>query len=280
MTRRLFATLLMHASLCGLVFTQAQAADQAGTLRIDAVQFGEEATIRTPADGGDASNGLGIRLAPARWQSDNPFALSSATPLGQIYRSGTGFRLSYQDGNNWLYSVSPTLYHQDTRQRGDEQWDFGTRVDASRQIQAGLILGVGAGIYRQLDQTRVLPYVLVDWQISEQWRLVNPDQTSPTGPAGVELSYSPFDRWQFAAGGAWKSDRFRFNGTASGIGESSGVPLYLRVGYATHPGWKVDLYATGLFGGKLNMEDENGNALSPDRFNIDPTIGVNFTGHF
>ncbi|SMC28913.1 hypothetical protein SAMN02745857_03485 [Andreprevotia lacus DSM 23236] len=218
----------------------------------------------------------------ARWQGDSaPLPDNAAEPR---LRSGFGFRIGYTDRNNWLYQVTPTLARTSSWTGGIATQESGSRFDISTLSSPGLRLGLGAGVYHSLDQTTVVPYVLVNWQINPQWLLSNPDLASPAGPAGLELSYRPSQRWQLAAGGGWQVSRLRLAGDSAvapyGLLQSSGTPVYFRVGYTGDRSWQIDLYATGLLGGKLYVEDKNGNALSTDRFNIDPTIGVNFTGHF
>lgn len=235
--------------------------------RIDSVRFG---TTDPSTEG------------PLHWRNDG--APTQGGDANTLQRSGFGFRLGYSDHGNWLYQVTPTLTHAAAWRGSAAEPETGAQFDVSTLPLPGLRLGLGAGVYRTQDQTRVVPYLLINWQINQQWLLSNPDLSSPAGPAGLELSYHPSQRWQLAAGGGWQVNHFRLPGDSAvapyGLLQSSGTPLYFRVGYSTDPGWQIDLYATGVLGSKLYLEDKNGNALSTDRFNIDPTIGVNFTGHF
>ncbi|WP_035056895.1 hypothetical protein [Andreprevotia chitinilytica] len=233
----------------------------------------------------DWDSRIDIRLEQQHWHFDSPAAFGGNAPWGDVTRSSVGVRLDYQGSPGWRYSVEPSIaYAGEAGANQSASMGLGALFAASHQVQPNLLLGLGAGVFRQADQTRVFPYVLVDWHINNQWRLANPNQTSFTGPAGVELSYQSSQAWQLAAGGSWRSDLFRLsdnNGVArNGVGEASAVPVYLRFGYSMQPGWKIDIYAAALFGGKLNVDDSNGNAISSDHYRPSRMIGVNFNGRF
>ena len=115
------------------------------------------------------------------------------------------------------------------RRRADLRRDrFGDEgVFARRSCSA-----LGAGIVRQIDETKVFPFLIVHWQIDDKWLLSNPFRAGPAGGAGLELSYALDDNWELAGGGAYRSYRFRLkeNGpTPNGVGENRFVPLFARV---------------------------------------------------
>ena len=104
-----------------------------------------------------------------------------------------------------------------------------------QDVLEGPHAGDRGGDLREIDETKAFPFVLVDWRINDRLRLANPTQAGPAGGAGLELAWTLDDRWEIAGGGAWRTYRFRLdrNGpTPDGIGESRGVPLFLRTSYA------------------------------------------------
>lgn len=125
----------------------------------------------------------------------------------------------------------------------------------------------GLGVYDQIEKTSVFPVVIVDWRLNDRWRLVNPLPSGPTGPAGLELDYRFDGDWTAGGGVAYRSVRFRLNDRASapgGVGEESGVPLFLRVTRNLGPQMALHLYGGAVVGGTPRLEDASGNLIKKE----------------
>lgn len=181
------------------------------------------------------------------------------------------------------FTVIPTIeYSGEQGAATNDAIGYGSTFIASQQLGETLKLGVGAGVFREFGETCAFPFLVVDWQIDRQWHLGNPFVAGPSGPGGLELSYAPVEHWQIAAGGAWRSERFRLAGDNSpgGVGQHDRLPVYLRVGYAGQPGWRVDAYAAASFAGKLKLEDDRNNELNNENYNTAPLFGISVSGAF
>ena len=160
---------------------------------------------------------------------------------------------------------------------------YGAVISATKTIGPDLSLGLGAGAFRQIDRWRVFPFLSVRWRINDRWRLSNPLRVGPAGPAGLELAYSIDGNWEAAAGGAYRSYRFRLDedGTIpGGIGEIRGIPLFARLSRTWRHGWRADLYAGVLLGGKLGLEDGRGDRIGSASFDPAPLAGLFATRKF
>ena len=125
--------------------------------------------------------------------------------------------------------------------------------------------------------------MLVDWRLSERWRLANPLPAGPTGPAGLELDYSLGDGWNLGLGAAWRSTRFRLSEdgpVANGIGEESGVPVFLRATRSFGPNATLYLYAGAVTAGSLTVEDTAGRVLREVDFGTAPLLGITFSARY
>ena len=132
-------------------------------------------------------------------------------------------------------------------------------------------------MFRQIDRTRVLPFVLVSWQIDDRWRLGNPLQAGPTGGPGIELAYAISGTWEIAGGAGYRESRFRLRddgASPEGIGQNKGVPVFARVSYAVKPGTKLDFYAGAVVGGQLKLLDREGGTVSSSDYDAAPIVGV------
>ena len=124
-----------------------------------------------------------------------------------------------------------------------------------------MTIGLGTGVFRQVDKTKVFPFLLINWKINEKWTLNNPLPAGPSGGAGLELSYALANKWSIAGGAAYRSYRFRLsnsNYTPNGIGQNSFIPVFTRLSYSIDRGTSADLYLAANVGGKLSVTNVNG----------------------
>ena len=125
--------------------------------------------------------------------------------------------------------------------------------------------------------------MLVDWRISDRWRLVNPLPAGPTGPAGLELDYRFDGGWSAGLGAAWRNVRFRLSedgAVPGGIGEERGVPVFFRTTRTFGEQMSLNLYAGLVTAGQLRVEDPSGNELRQVDFDAAPLFGANFSARF
>ena len=108
-------------------------------------------------------------------------------------------------------------------------------------------------------------------------------QAGPAGGAGLEVVYSPDDRWEIRRGLTYRSYRFRLatdNATPSGIGENSFIPLFLRVTRKLTKDARLDFYGAIVTGGKLKVDTESGGGLYSDNYKIGPALGATLVVNF
>lgn len=231
----------------------------------------------------ELSAGLTLRYDYEHWTFSGENAFGGA-PFGSIQRPSIGASLVYATDAGIAFTALPTVQwaYASGASTGDAL-NWGAILAVSRAFSKDLTLGIGAGIYREIDKTEAFPVVLVDWRIDERWRVSNPVPAGPAGGAGLEVAYTIDDRWELAAGGAWRKYRFRLdeNGaTPDGIAEKQSVPLLARATWRPSPTSRLDLYAGVALAGELTLYDRNGQELvSRD---IDPAalFGITFQSRF
>jgi len=107
-------------------------------------------------------------------------------------------------------------------------------------------------------------------------RLANPLQAGPTGPAGLELSYA-FDGTTVAAGGAYRSARFRLDNhgpVPNGVGEDMSFPLWARFSIKVGKAGTLNFFGGVMVGGKMLVEDSRGRELSDERYDASPFLSA------
>lgn len=161
---------------------------------------------------------------------------------------------------------------------------WGATGFAFRSFDRQRSLGLGLGAFEEVDgDSRVFPFIAIDWQFNDRWRLSNPFDADALGPAGLELSYSFNDRWTLGGGTVYRSFRFRLDneGVApGGIGENSSVLGFLRLQRAAQRGFSVDFYVGAAMSGELALLDAEGNELAASDYDTAPfaalTLAVDF----
>ncbi|MFO1306901.1 MAG: DUF6268 family outer membrane beta-barrel protein [Burkholderiales bacterium] len=231
----------------------------------------------------ELSAGLTLRYDYEHWTFSGENAFGGA-PFGSIHRPSVGASLVYATDAGIAFTALPTVqWAYASGASTADALNWGAILAVSRTFSKDLTLGIGAGVYREIDKTEAFPVLLVDWRIDERWRVSNPVPAGPAGGAGLEVAYTIDDRWELAAGGAWRRYRFRLdeNGaTPDGIAERQSIPLLARATWRPTPASRLDLYAGVALAGEITLYDRNGQKLvSRD---IDPAalFGITLQSRF
>jgi hypothetical protein len=99
----------------------------------------------------------------------------------------------------------------------------------------------------------------------------------------LEIAYSLNDQWELAAGGAYRAYRFRLRDdgpTPNGIGENTGIPLFARLSRKLGPNGRLDFVAGGIIGGKLEVDNANGDTIRSSDYKTAPLLGVSAMFNF
>ena len=209
-------------------------------------------------------------------------SFAGADPWSDIHRFSLGLPLSWRMGESWSFFVSPQVEWYG--ESGVDDWGdalgYGAVFAATYRFSPGFSLVVGAGVFYRGEETKGFPYIAVDWKITEDLRLTNPFRTSPSGPAGLELAWRLSDKWEVAAGGAYRSFRFRLDNAGvapNGFGELDQTVGYARLSYRMGRDLNLDLYGGAAFNGEMKIADRNGNELGSDDFETAPILGLSLT---
>jgi hypothetical protein len=220
----------------------------------------------------------------------NDYDLSGSTVIpgsaawGQVTGLDLGVNWRRPVGRSGMFFIAPNL----AAARGEgadwgESLEFGLIASYGYRVSSTLTFGIGAGIFTGLEETSGFPVLLIDWRISENWRVGNSFRAGPSGPAGIELAYSPDPGWEVAVGGGWRSERFRLdeNGPVpDGIGEVEGAPIYLRVSWDASEQLSVDLFGGIYVGGEVLTETSGGFELARDDLDATPFFGLSANSRF
>ena len=234
----------------------------------------------------DQRSSLGFRLNfdYEDWDFDGVQGFGGADPWGEIYRVRMSLPYTFAAGNGWLWSITPTLgYAGESGASSSDAIEYGATLSAMQRLRPNLLLGFGIGVFEQIEDSNVFPFLIVDWRIDERWRLANPLQAGPAGPAGLELSYALDGGWETGLAAAYRSNRHRLDSGGpfpDGVGEHRFIPVVARIGRSLSEQLRLDFYLGAATGTKLRVENRDGNRLFEDDQDPGLLLGISLVGRF
>ncbi len=235
----------------------------------------------TRSIGGTNLAGVTFTYDYADYSFSDPVAFGGVAPWDVVRRYGVAVPLAFGFAERWVLGVIPSVdwFRENGADEG-ESISWGGIVSVTRFFERGNRLGLGLGVFERIEKTSVYPLLLVDWQLDDRWRVVNPLPAGPTGPAGLEVDYRFDSGWRLGVGAAWRTKRFRLSEAGpvpNGIGEERGMPVFLRATRDFGARMSLNLYAGVVTSGELRVENPNGNALREVDVDPAPLLGLTFS---
>lgn len=215
------------------------------------------------------------------YEFSSPAGFAGSAPWNDLHRIGLSAPLLLRGEGGWAFIVTPSFdYFMEQGARSSEALGYGAVLAAAKRFDADRQIGFGLGIFDQLEEVKLFPFIVVDWKLGDRWRLANPLPAGPTGGAGLELDYRFDNGWTLGGGAAYRSARFRLsedNVVANGIGETRSVAAFLHAGRELGSNARVGFYAGALLAGELRVESASGEQLARQDFDPAPFLGAALT---
>jgi len=211
------------------------------------------------------SAGFGLRYSYQGWRFRSPVAFDGAAPWQDLQSPGLNLELRQALSKTLLVGVSPWLqwaYAQGVG--GSEGLVYGVVMSVAKAFSPRCVLGGGANVSRQFYSVKTSPFVVVNWRLTDRWRIANAFPGGYQGGAGVELGYSPTRDVELAFGGVYRSERYRLaqrtlsDGDVADLGS---IPLFGRVSCRIDAKTRIDVYGGTMVNGVLKISDANGREL-------------------
>ncbi len=167
----------------------------------------------------------------------------------------------------------------------DESFSAGGVFGFDYRYSDTLSLGVGLLVTTQLeDDELVFPVIRFDWKLNDRWTIRTGEfDLGSGGGAGLEFAWAPAEKWEIAFGGQYQSRRFRLNGSGiapDGVGEELTYPLYAKFTWKLTPNAELSGFAGFVAGGRLLLENSEGNEVSEQNFDPAGYVGARFSVRF
>lgn len=145
----------------------------------------------------------------------------------------------------------------------------GGNLALSYAFSKKLSLGAGVLVSSQIeDDPLIIPIVVVYWQVTDSIVVSNVlgPEAYPTG-AGIEVAWRPDRVSEISIGTRYEVRRFRLDDTGPerrrrGVGEDSGLPLWLRATWRFSNGIRVDLVGGVSLMNEYRLDDRYGKRIS------------------
>lgn len=148
----------------------------------------------------------------------------------------------------------------------------GAVLGATHVVNDKLLIGGGVGVVSQIENdVRIFPVIIVNWQFQDDWLLTSTTTGSRGG--GLEVVYDLCENWDLAIGGAYEFERFRLDDSGiapDGVGESTGLPLWLRATYKLDKNIELDVFGGLNLGAEVDLYDDRGHRITGDETDSAP----------
>ncbi len=206
-------------------------------------------------------------------------------PWKDIHSLRIGTPILWGLDDKWTLFVIPSLRF--TVESGADLGDGvqgGGFLGASYRVSDRLTIGPGIGVVTQIeDNASVFPVLLINWKITDTLSLETGRGLGATLGPGIFLKWEATDKWHFSLGGRYEKLRFRLDkdGVApDGVGEDRSFPILAGVTYRLSRQIQASLIGGVELGGKLKLDDENGNEISEEGYDTAGFAGVTFRFRF
>ena len=155
---------------------------------------------------------------------------------------------------------------------------YGGSVGFVHSFSSNFTLGLGVGVIEQiLEDARLFPVFVLDWKISENFRMTSDLSTRFGTRTGVELVWTPSTDWTIGTGISYSYSRFRldFDGIApNGAGETTSWPLTLRATYHASPSFDFTILGGIVFSGQLEVTNQTRNVIERQDYESAGAVGL------
>jgi hypothetical protein len=205
--------------------------------------------------------------------------IGGLSPWDQVQNFRVALPLFWEPTPDWQILAIPRL-RMTTEE--PEDWSDGLTGGAilgfSYRFSDSLRIGPGVGFTTELEESvNVFPILIVDWQVTDRFRIETGRSLGATRGPGLLASYDIARNWTASAG--FRRERLRFRLKDGGVGEDSSFPVVAGITWGP-PFAQLSLFAGVEVGGELRLEDSRGNTLAKSDYDPAAIVGLNFLLRF
>ncbi len=125
--------------------------------------------------GGGTRAGVTLLYDYYDFRTTSPVAFNSISPWDTVQRYGAAFPVTSRFGDDWVLGVAPSVeWFKENGARSSDALTWGATFSAVRLYPGGNRLGLGLAAFDRIEDTSLVPFLIVDWRLGDRWRLINP----------------------------------------------------------------------------------------------------------
>ncbi len=185
-------------------------------------------------------------------------------PLDEASEYDLGLLYSRRFDDTWsMFAGGTVTFAAASGASWDDAVMWGGVVGATYQINERVRVGVGVGVSSRLeDDVRFIPVPVIDWQISDSWRLRTVDRTIDI--RGLELAYQATEALELFVLAGWASREFRLDDDGAnpgGVFREQRVPVLGGVTWTFAPQASLEVAAGVDAWSSYEVLDSDGDEL-------------------
>jgi len=236
----------------------------------------------SPKPGLPLTLALGYRFDGYQFREGGVFG---GAPWGDVHSPRITLPVFFPLGERWF--VVGGLFVRSTVEEGapiEDGLTAGGFAGASYRVSDRLSIGPGFGLVGELeDDPSFFPVLVVDWKITPTLAFKTGRGLGSTQGPGLFLEWTPTERWQLSVGGRYDRNRFRLDdrGLApGGIGQETAFAALVAARYRLRENLDLSANAGASILGNLKLEDERGNFLRSDDYDVAFFVGLGLNVRF
>ncbi|MBC02012.1 MAG: hypothetical protein CMJ34_01735 [Phycisphaerae bacterium] len=216
-----------------------------------------------------------------RFKGDSELSPAPGVTPWNSVQAVTAIGLSnWQLDQRWSMNLGLRIgFAGETQARFSDSLTFGGNAALSYAFSEKLSIGGGVLLSSQIeDSILAIPVVIVYWQVTDTVVVSNVlgPEAYPTG-AGLEIAWRPDRISEVSIGSRYEVRRFRLDDTgpanrSEGVGEDSGLPIWLRSTWRFSNGIRMDIVGGVSLFNEYRLDDRNGNRIS--NADLDPAAFI------
>ncbi len=211
------------------------------------------------------------------WNFGGTTGLGGDDPWGTVNTIDFNIQWTHQynDTSQWFAAALVRASYEDS---ASTDTNVGGSFGLIHSFSSDLTLGLGVGIIGETQaDPLVFPIFIVEWKLSDTLRLRSALTARFAGRRGVELVWTPQDKWSFGVGLSYEYNRFKLDESGiapNGAGETTSLPLTMRATYKASPTFDVTVLGGIVFGGHLEVTDQSRQLIRSTDYENAGVIGV------
>jgi hypothetical protein len=235
----------------------------------------------------DARKSIGITFGGggSKYDFDDLTEIGGGTPWKEVEDSRISITGRFGFGDTGSIILIPTArYNGGKDSNTSDGRTYGLYAAAAWRISEDLTIGPGIGVFSRLeDGTRIFPFLVIEWDISERWNLSTGRGLAASQGPGLTLSYALSQSWSLGIAGRYENTEFRLdeNGpTPGGVGRDQSIPVVAMASWDPNRTVDLSVFAGIELNGKLKLKNALGESVAESSYDPAPIFGATFKLRF